>query len=95
MAKLTHGQSICFSNRGENKCSFSRIELEPQARTLLLLIAMVIFLQSKLKEMEKFVMGILSKRDELRMKPEAFLIAFFHLFSFNFFKPTNLWVFFF
>ena len=38
-------------------------------------------------------MGILSKRDELRMKPEAFLIAFFHLFSFNFFKPTNLLVF--
>ena len=94
MAKLTHGQSICFSNRGENKCSFSRIELEPQARTLLLLIAMVIFLQSKLKEMEKFVMGILSKRNELRMYPEAFLIAIFHLFSFNLFKPTNLWVFF-
>ena len=40
-------------------------------------------------------MGILSKRDELRMKPEAFLIAIFHLFSFNLFKPTNLWVFFF
>ena len=39
-------------------------------------------------------MGILSKRDELRMKPEAFLIAIFHLFSFNLFKPTNLWVFF-
>ena len=55
---------------------------------------MVIFLQSKLKEMEKFVMGILSKRNELRMYPEAFLIAIFHLFSFNLFKPTNLWVFF-
>ena len=28
-------------------------------------------------------MGILSKRDELRMKAEAFLIAIFHLFSFS------------